>query len=139
MAYCRERLDLRATLAASSPRRVGPWSKDAVLQAELAALDAEVRALEVTNWRMLLAPQTALAGPSFASVLKLKGTELQQDLVALIARLGGPTALEWRPVKARAASTGRLRQPALPAVSRGQHLWRLQRDSKRHSGQGGLG
>ena len=97
VAYCRERLDFARALASKLTQAGRPLAEDAVLQAELAALDAEVRALEVTNWRMLLAPQTALAGASFASVLKLKGTELQQDLVALIARLGGPTALERRP------------------------------------------
>lgn len=97
VAYCRERLDFARTLAGKLEQAGRPLAENAVLQAELAALDAEVRALEVTNWRMLLAPQTALAGSAFASVLKLKGTELQQDLVALIARLGGLNALERRP------------------------------------------
>ncbi len=97
VAYCRERLDFARELAGRLTQAGEPLIQDPVLQAELAALDAEVRALEVTNWRMLLAPATAMAGPSFASVLKLKGTEIQQDLVALIARLGGPTALERRP------------------------------------------
>ncbi|CAN0035028.1 unnamed protein product [Phaeothamnion confervicola] len=99
VAYCRERLDFVRALTRQLTQGGRPLAEDAVLQAELAALDAEVRALEVTNWRMLLAPGTALAGPSFASVLKLKGTEIQQDLVALIARMGGPTALERRPTE----------------------------------------
>lgn len=99
VAYCRERLDFARELARQITQAGRPLAEDPVLQAELAGLDAEVRALEVTNWRMLLAPGTALAGPSFASVLKLKGTEIQQDLVALIARMGGPIALERRPAE----------------------------------------
>ncbi|MCW5654738.1 acyl-CoA dehydrogenase family protein [Hydrogenophaga sp.] len=97
VSYCRERLEHARHLARTITQAGRPLAEDPVLQAELAALDAQVRALEVTNWRMLLAPGTALAGESFASVLKLKGTEIQQALVALIARLAGPTGLERRP------------------------------------------
>jgi pimeloyl-CoA dehydrogenase len=67
---------------------------DAKLRAELAVLDAEVRALEVTNWRFLLSPSAQQAQPAFASVLKLKGVELQQEMAALLARLMGPAGLE---------------------------------------------
>ncbi|MBN9426570.1 MAG: acyl-CoA dehydrogenase, partial [Burkholderiales bacterium] len=34
--------------------------------------------------------------PAFASVLKLKGVELQQEINALLARLAGPAGLERR-------------------------------------------
>lgn len=97
VAYCRERLDFARELASTLKQGAIPLIEDPLLQAELATLDAELRALEVTNWRMLLAPGTALAGASFASVLKLKGTEIQQDVISLIARLAGPTGLERRP------------------------------------------
>ncbi|RYG30674.1 MAG: acyl-CoA dehydrogenase, partial [Burkholderiales bacterium] len=46
VAYCRERLDFARTLAGKLTQAGRPLAENAVLQAELAALDAEVRALE---------------------------------------------------------------------------------------------
>ena len=63
---------------------------------ELATLGAEIRALELTNWRFLTDPQMGTRLPGFASVLKLKGSELMQELTALLARLAGPAGLERR-------------------------------------------
>lgn len=97
VGLCHERLDYARRLANTLTQDGRPLIDNPALQAELAVLDAEIRALEVTNWRLLLAPKTALAGESLASVLKLKGTEIQQEIVAVIARLAGPTALERRP------------------------------------------
>ena len=97
VGLCRERLDFARELAQTLMQDGRPLLDDAALRSELAVLDAEIRALEVTNWRLLLAPQTAMAGGAFASVLKLKGTEIQQEVVALVARLAGPAVLERRP------------------------------------------
>ena len=59
-------------------------------------MGAEIRALELTNTRFLLDPDMAVKMPAFASVLKLKGTELMQELTTLLARLAGPAGLERR-------------------------------------------
>jgi pimeloyl-CoA dehydrogenase len=88
VGWCRERLDHARTLAGTR------LADDAKLRADLAMLDAEVRALEVTNWRFLLSPSAQREQPAFASVLKLKGVELQQEMAALLARLMGPAGLE---------------------------------------------
>ncbi|VTU31725.1 Glutaryl-CoA dehydrogenase [Variovorax sp. PBL-H6] len=96
VGLCRERLDFARELARTLTQNGRPLIDDAGLRAELAVLDAEIRALEITNWRLLLAPETSLGGAAFASVLKLKGTEIQQEVVALVARLAGPAALERR-------------------------------------------
>ena len=88
VGWCRERLDHARALA--GPR----LAEDPKLRAELAVLDAEVRALEITNWRFLLSLSAQQALPAFASVLKLKGVELQQEMAALLARLMGPAGLE---------------------------------------------
>lgn len=50
----------------------------------------------MTNWRFLLTPSAQQELPAFASVLKLKGVELQQDVNALLARIAGPSGLERR-------------------------------------------
>lgn len=96
VGLCRERLDYARELAAGITEGGRPLAEDPKLRAELAELDAEIRALEVTNWRFLLDPVAQKAQPAFASVLKLKGVELQQALAALLARIDGPAGLERR-------------------------------------------
>ena len=62
----------------------------------IAALEVELRALEVTALRAILAD--GASGPD-PSVLKLKGTELQQTSTELLVELAGPSAMvrqtEW--------------------------------------------
>ena len=96
VGLCRERLDHARAVAERTPQGAGRLIDDPKLQAELATLDAEIRALEVTNWRFLLTPSAQQEVPAFASVLKLKGVELQQDINALLARIAGPSGLERR-------------------------------------------
>jgi pimeloyl-CoA dehydrogenase len=93
---CRERLSYARELAARTTEGGQPLTADRGLMAEFAEIDAEIRALEITNWRYLLDPAAQQAQPAFASVLKLKGVELQQTLTALLARIDGPTGLEQR-------------------------------------------
>ncbi|MBP6897455.1 MAG: acyl-CoA dehydrogenase family protein [Gammaproteobacteria bacterium] len=96
VGLCRERLDLARHMAAQALPQGGRLIDDAGLRAEMAALDAEIRALELTNYRFLLTPAEQQALPAFASVLKLKGVALQQAVNALLARLAGPAGLEQR-------------------------------------------
>ena len=96
VGLCRERLDYARELATRHTQAGRPLIEDAKLRAEFAVLDAEIRALEVTNWRFLLTESEQKRLPAFASVLKLKGTELQQEINALLARIVGPGGLERR-------------------------------------------
>ncbi|ABF12389.1 acyl-CoA dehydrogenase family protein [Cupriavidus metallidurans] len=96
VGLCRERLDYARELADRTVQGENRLIDDPKLRSEIATLDAEVRALEVTNWRFLLTPNEQARIPAFASVLKLKGVELQQDINALLARLAGPQGLEKR-------------------------------------------
>jgi pimeloyl-CoA dehydrogenase len=96
VGLCRERLGYARELAGRRTQAGKPLLDSPKLRAELAMLDAEVRALEVTNWRFLLSPDTAHRTPGFASVLKLKGTELQQEIAQLLQRIAGPAAMERR-------------------------------------------
>lgn len=89
-----ERLERAHELAARIRQADGTLAEDAKLAAELAELGAEIRALDITNWRFLLDPTMDKTLPGFASVLKLKGSELAQAVTALIARLAGPAGLE---------------------------------------------
>ncbi|KQX95833.1 acyl-CoA dehydrogenase family protein [Variovorax sp. Root473] len=96
VGLCRERLAHARAVAMRTRQGGGYLLDDPKLQAEFAAMDAEIRALEVTNWRFLLTPSQQQALPAFASVLKLKGVELQQEVNALLARVAGPQGLERR-------------------------------------------
>lgn len=96
VGLCRERLGHARTVAQRTRQGAECVIDDPKLQMELATLDAEIRALEVTNWRFLLTPSEQQALPAFASVLKLKGVELQQEINALLARLAGPAGIERR-------------------------------------------
>lgn len=90
VGLCRERLDYARELAGAS--RANSSASD--LQIELAQLEAEVRALELTNWRFLLSDSAQQRLPAFASVLKLKGTELQQRIASLLAQIVSLSGLE---------------------------------------------
>lgn len=99
VGLCRERLDYARELTERHTQGGAPLLDDAKLRDEIARLDAEIRALEITNWRFLLTQAEQQRLPAFASVLKLKGTELQQEINALLARIAGPGGLERRPAE----------------------------------------
>ncbi|MBC5767072.1 acyl-CoA dehydrogenase family protein [Ramlibacter albus] len=84
----RDRLDRTIELA----RELGV-DRDPLIQSEIAWLDAELRGLEVTNLRLLLSAQAQHENPAFASVLKLKGVAIQQQIAQLMLRVAGPSAL----------------------------------------------
>jgi pimeloyl-CoA dehydrogenase len=96
VGLCRERLEYAREIAERTPQAGRALADDPKLRSEFAVLEAEVRALEITNWRFLLTEGEQRRLPAFASVLKLKGTELQQEVNALLARLAGPSGLERR-------------------------------------------
>jgi pimeloyl-CoA dehydrogenase len=94
VGLCWERLDYAHEIAAGVRQGGQRLLDDPKLGGELATLGAEIRALELTNWRFLLDADIARSNPGFASVLKLKATELMQELTTLLARLAGPAGLE---------------------------------------------
>ena len=95
-ACAAKRLDYARELAGRYTQAGKPLLDDPKLRADIAMLEAETRALEITNWRFLLTDSEQKRLPAFASVLKLKGTELQQEINALLARIVGPGGLERR-------------------------------------------
>lgn len=90
----RERFDYARELAASTKQGYASLLDDPKLAIDMAVLGAELRALELTNWRYLMDPEAARNTPGFASVLKLRGSELLQEISTLIARIAGPAGLE---------------------------------------------
>lgn len=74
-----------------------PLLDDRNFARKLAALDIELRALEYTELRTLAAVAVGKAPGPESSILKVKGTEIQQELDALFMEAAGYYALPYVP------------------------------------------
>ncbi|SAL51342.1 acyl-CoA dehydrogenase family protein [Caballeronia humi] len=84
-------------LALKQTKQGRPLLHDAVFGAKIAALEIELMALEVTVQRVV-ASETSGRGPGpEASMLKIKGTEVQQALTELMFEAIGPQAAAFDP------------------------------------------
>jgi alkylation response protein AidB-like acyl-CoA dehydrogenase len=83
-------------IAASERQNGRPLIEDALFAAQIAQVEVDLWALEITNLRALSAERrSAAAGPE-ASILKIKGTEIHQSISELMMRAVGPYALPFR-------------------------------------------
>ena len=97
VGFCRERLGHARALAARVVEAGQPVSANRRIREDIAWLEAETRALEITQWRFLCSAEARDDRSGvFASALKLKGVELQQEIAALLLRIAGPASLEHR-------------------------------------------
>ncbi len=80
-------------LALREQKRGRPLLDDPLFGAKVAALEIELMALEMTVLRVLARGEAA-PGPE-ASMLKVKGTEIQQALTELMVEAAGPQALPF--------------------------------------------
>ena len=83
------------TLARREHKNGAPLLRDPLFGAKVAELEIELMALEMTVLRVLADAHKA-PGPE-ASVLKLRGTEIQQRLTELMVEAAGPLALPFDP------------------------------------------
>lgn len=60
---------------------------------KLAEVEVELRALELTQLRVVAADQHGGGATAAASILKVKGTEMQQRMTELVTELAGPAGL----------------------------------------------
>jgi alkylation response protein AidB-like acyl-CoA dehydrogenase len=82
---------------ASTERKHGrPLAEDPFFAARLAQVEIDLMALEITNLRVLSAEAEKRAPGPEASLLKIKGTEIQQALTELMVQAVGPYALPFR-------------------------------------------
>jgi alkylation response protein AidB-like acyl-CoA dehydrogenase len=79
-------------------RLAGPLLDDPLLRARLTRLEVETAALEMSVLRVLAREHTLPPGTPdpVSSVLKLRGSELQQDASELLVDVLGPAALPYR-------------------------------------------
>jgi alkylation response protein AidB-like acyl-CoA dehydrogenase len=64
--------------------------------AKIADVEIELMALEITNLRVLSAEAEKRAPGPEASILKIRGTEIQQAITELLVEAVGPYALPFR-------------------------------------------
>jgi alkylation response protein AidB-like acyl-CoA dehydrogenase len=83
-------------IAALERKEGRPLSDDPLFAARLAQVEIDLMALEITNLRVLSAEAERRAPGPEASLLKIKGTEIQQAITELMVQAVGPYALPFR-------------------------------------------
>jgi alkylation response protein AidB-like acyl-CoA dehydrogenase len=82
---------------ARSERHNGrPLIDDPLFAAQIAQVEIDLWALEITNLRVLSAEKRGAAAGPEASILKIRGTEIHQSISELLMRAVGPYALPFR-------------------------------------------
>jgi len=90
------RLDRVRELASLAVYGSGPKIDDPFFRAKLAEVEVELRALEVTQMRVISNRRTAGKPDPASSVLKIKGSEIQQATTELLMEVVGPYALPYQ-------------------------------------------
>ncbi|MBL8485779.1 MAG: acyl-CoA dehydrogenase family protein [Rhodocyclaceae bacterium] len=87
----------RLKRVAAAERKDGrPLIDDPLFAARVAQAEIDLMALEITNLRVLSAEKEKRAPGPEASILKIKGTEIQQAISELLLQAVGPYALPFR-------------------------------------------
>ncbi|HNH35841.1 MAG TPA: acyl-CoA dehydrogenase family protein [Rhodocyclaceae bacterium] len=87
----------RLKRVAAAERKDGrPLLDDPLFAARVAQVEIDLMALEITNMRVLSAEREKRAPGPEASILKIKGTEIQQAISELLLQSVGPYALPFR-------------------------------------------
>src|SRR5262245_38354994 len=91
------------TLAARAVKQGRPLLDDVRFRDRLTRVEVELMALEITNMRFLDQLRGGRPPGAEVSLLKIKGTEIQQSLTELMMQTAGPYAQAFRPVDPGAA------------------------------------
>jgi alkylation response protein AidB-like acyl-CoA dehydrogenase len=105
-------------IAAEERKDGRPLRDDPLFAARIARIEIDLIALEITNLRVLSAESGARAPGPEASILKIKGTEIQQAISELMMRAAGAYALPMR----REAMEAGWQGPAYAATVMGAYL-----------------
>lgn len=80
-------------LAQTLTHRGHPLAEDPVFASKIADIEVELMALEVTVLRVIAAEERRQGPGPEASLLKIKGTEIRQQITSLMLEAAGPQAL----------------------------------------------
>ena len=104
----------RLKRAAADERRDGrSLLDDPLFAARVARIEIDLMALEITNLRVLSTENAARAPGPEASILKIKGSEIQQAISELMMHAAGPYAL---PLRVEAMEAGWQEDPTAVTV-----------------------
>lgn len=93
VARTRERLAYAQELASRTMRSGQSLAHDPEFRARVRRLEAELAALDLTQYRLLAGESSPADRVAGASVLKVKGTELFQRVMELLVDVAGPAGL----------------------------------------------
>ena len=99
-------------IASAEQRHGRPLLQDPLFALRIAQVEIDLMALEITNLRVLSAEAEQRAPGPEASLLKIRGTEIQQAITALLVQAAGPYALQLRREAMAAGFSGELAGPA---------------------------
>ena len=99
-------------VAAREMKNGQPLLKDPLFAARVAQVEVDLTALEITNLRVLSAEAEHRAPGPEASILKIKGTEIQQAITELLTQAVGPYALQLNRAAMAAGYQGEHAGPA---------------------------
>jgi len=110
VGFCKRWLKQLKAYAGAQPATGGAaLIEDARFRDKVAQLEIELLALEITNLRMI-ADQGKGPGPE-ASMLKVRGSEIQQTLTELMMQALGAHSLLWQPAALEAGYAGEVAGP----------------------------
>jgi alkylation response protein AidB-like acyl-CoA dehydrogenase len=93
-------LERLKALAAKQLKNGTPLIDDPRFRDKVSRVEVELMALEITNLRFLDQLRSGRAPGAEVSLLKIKGTEIQQALTELMVEVMGPLAQPFKPVEA---------------------------------------
>jgi pimeloyl-CoA dehydrogenase large subunit len=99
VGYSKQRVQRIKELAARVMAGDRPLIEDERFREKVAAVEVELKALEMTQMRVLSEDRqrtSNLPNPK-SSILKIKGSEIQQKTTELLLEIAGPLALAYRP------------------------------------------
>ncbi|MGH8456584.1 MAG: acyl-CoA dehydrogenase family protein [Stenotrophobium sp.] len=112
IGFCKRWLRQLKAIAAAQPGSDGrPLLQDQRFRDHIAQIEIELMALEITHMRVVAMELERRAPGPEASMLKVKGVEIQQTLTELIMQSLGQHALPWQPAALEAGYAGPLAGP----------------------------
>jgi len=109
-------LDWLKQIARNEHKRCRPLLDDPLFAARLARIEIELENLKTTNLRVLAASSDGAAPLSQSAMLKIRGTEIRQQITALARRAVGPYA---QPFVSEALDEGFWGEPVGPEYATG--------------------
>jgi alkylation response protein AidB-like acyl-CoA dehydrogenase len=97
VGYCKRWLKQLKQMATTQQSNGRPLLEDARFRDRVAQVEIDLMALEITNLRVIAAESEKKGPGPEASMLKVKGTEIQQALTELMMQALGHHALPWQP------------------------------------------